>query len=201
LDGAEIFRSPNVTGTPGVPRPYNQGVGAGNGHEARGYQSLPVDVFDLGPVGSQLAPGTHVLAFHLLNDDVNSSDLTLVPRLELAGTGGAVIDGYFRLVNTTTVGLSGSNTFPNATRVVVNGDDAVFKIAEGRWSITQSLRPGMNHIFAAALDDNGNVLGSVSKDIVAQTTATNASGVLATDTTWTAAMGVIYVTNDVIVPA
>jgi hypothetical protein len=202
LDGAEVARSSNVPGSPGVPHPYDQGVGQGSGHEALGYRGLPPDVFDLGPVGTRLNPGTHILAIQGINDDVDSSDLSLIVRLELAGAGTPTIDGYFRLVNGTNMDLSGINTFPTATRVVVNGDDAVMNLAEGRWSKTLMLRPGINRLHAAALDEAGVVLGSSPKDVVAQTTATSVGGVLGTDTMWTAAMGVVYVTNNnVIVPA
>jgi hypothetical protein len=201
LDGEEIARSPNVPGIPGTPHPSNAGVGQGLGHEALGYRGLPPEVYDLGPVGNQLSAGTHILAVQGINDDISSSDFSLISRLELAGAGTPAIDGYFRLVNGTNVALSGTCTLTGAARVVVNGEEAALNIAEGKWSRNHALRPGINRLFIAALDSAGNLLESISKDVLAQTAATSGGGTLASDATWMASMGVIYVTNDVIVPA
>lgn len=198
LDGNEITRSPNLPQTPGIPYPHNQGVTPN--HEALDYRGLPLETYDTGAVGSQLPPGTHVLAIQGNNDDINSSDFSLIPRLELTGIGGAIVDGYFRLLNATNVQLQGSNTLAGSTRVVVNGDEAEFNASAGTWSKTQTFKPGINRLFVAALDAGGNILASTNTDVVAEITSTNVGGTLSANTTWTASSGIHRVTSTINVP-
>lgn len=199
LDGAEVARSANVPGAVGTPHPYD--LGLATDHEALGYRGLAAEVYDLGPVGSRLAPGTHILAIQVINGTIDSSDVSLIADLQLTG-GQDVADGaLLSLVATNALWLTGSNTLPGSTRVVVNGVDANYASASGEWSRLQPLVPGMNRLFFGALDANGVLLGSVSRDVVAVLTSTAAGGVLTGNTTWSPALGCIRVTNDLAVPA
>lgn len=199
LDGVEIARSSNA-GSPGSFLPYNSGVNPD--HPASVDSGLPAEIFSLGAVGTRLAPGTHILALQGLNGDIASSDVTLKADLSVAGPeggGSAVFDGLFALVRDASVVLSGTNTFGGATRVTVNGLDASFNAGLGSWSKLQELRPGMNRLFIATVDSSGNILASTNKDIVFEATATGQGGLINSSVTWTKAMGVVRVTNDLTV--
>lgn len=79
LDGQEIKRdrAPGSVGTePGV------GARATSGHAAS-IEGGAVITYDLGAVGDRLAPGVHVLALMGLNDQTNSTDLSLIADLKL----------------------------------------------------------------------------------------------------------------------
>lgn len=84
LDGVEIARG-NTTNGVGSPVVFNATTGS---HEASaGSGGNPPTTFDLGAVGSRLAVGNHVLAIHGINQNLTSSDLSLIADLFL-GTAG-----------------------------------------------------------------------------------------------------------------
>ncbi|MBN2508092.1 MAG: right-handed parallel beta-helix repeat-containing protein [Verrucomicrobia bacterium] len=202
LDGVEVARSPNVQTSVGVEPAFNAVTRPGANHEALGYRGLAVDVFDLGEVGSRLQPGTHVLAVLGINSATTSSDFSLIADLRVPGGADVSTEGgFFSLVASNTVLLSGSNTMAGALRVAVNGVDASFVPGSGEWSHVQPLVPGMNRLYAAALDASGAVLVSVSRDIVSETASTCIGGVLAGDATWNVGQGIVRVTNALTVPA
>jgi hypothetical protein len=139
----------------------------------------PPMTFDLGAVGNRLSPGPHVLAVLGLNRATNSTDFILVADLVLTGGDpGAAQDGYFALVKTNAVVLSGSNTFPNSTRVTVNGLNANFNLANGTWSRLHPLDPNMNRLFIAALDARGRILASTNKDVVSEVSSMPLGGTI-----------------------
>jgi hypothetical protein len=80
LDGVELRRdrAPGAIGT----EPATNAV-ATSGHEAAGGGGPGAVTYDLGPVGSRLGPGTHILALMGLNDSLDSSDLSLIASLGL----------------------------------------------------------------------------------------------------------------------
>ena len=193
LDGVEIARSPNApAGEPphtAISNPPNHNSSAGGGD--------PSTVYSLGPVGSHIGPGTHVLAIMGLNGSLNSSDLSLIADLALSGSfGGALADGLFALVQTNTVVLSGSNTLADASRVTVNGFPANYDSIAGTWNRSHTLQPGMNRLFIASLDTQGNILGSIVKDIVAELNPVAVAGPISSDTTWS---GSVRVSSEVLV--
>ncbi len=201
LDGVQVARSPNAPGAAGTEPAYNAVTLAGQNHEALGYQGKPLEVYDLGLVGTRLQPGTHVLALMGLNAGLTSSDLSLIPDLQLTGGQNAPTEGaFFALVHTNLVSLSGSNTVAGTTRVTVNGLDAAFNPAAGTWSREHPLTPGMNHLFIAAVDAGGAIVASTNKDVILETATTSVGGMLAGNATWTRAMGTIRVTNTLTVP-
>ncbi|PYJ01874.1 MAG: hypothetical protein DME25_17335, partial [Verrucomicrobia bacterium] len=71
----------------------------------------------------------------------------------------------------------------------------------GQWSKAQVLTPGMNRLFIAALDAAGDILSATNLDLIYEAASTTAGGTLAGNTAWTSALGVIRVTNDLIVPS
>jgi hypothetical protein len=113
---------------------------------------------------------------------------------------GAINGAFFSLVATNFVLLTGSNTVSNATRVVVNGADTIYNSADGTWSKMQSLAAGFNRLVVQALDSLGNVLASTNRNIVAELATISVGGTLGPSTSWGDSMGIIRVTNDVVVP-
>src|SRR5438132_8250482 len=163
LDGAEIQRA-LAPGAAGVEPAYTA-VATGLHESSRGNSPPlnPPTTYDLGPVGGRLASGTHVLAILGLNEATNSSDFIQVADLQLSGASSAVNGGQFlSVVQSNYVVLSGSSTVAGSARVVVNGDDAGFNQTLETWSKTQTLIPGVNQLFVAALDGNGAILASTN---------------------------------------
>lgn len=201
LDGVEIARSSNAPGAVGTEPPHTA-VSLPPNHEASaGPGGNPPTTFDLGPVGTRLAPGTHVLAVLGLNGAINSSDFSLIADLLLVGGAGTAVSGdLFTLVTANTVLLSGSNTLSGSTRVVVNGWEAQFDPTTKLWSKSQSLVPGLNRLFIAALDDTGTILTSAQQDIVYEAATQWAGGTLTGSTHWRAEDGVVRLTNELVVP-
>jgi hypothetical protein len=203
LDGVEIKRA-NTTNAIGSIITYTQTTGA-NSHEASCCNAPvnPATTYDLGDVSNRLSAGTHTLALVGLNQSSGSSDFHLLADLALVGgAGGGVVSGdFFSIVASNSVALSGSNTVTGSTRVTVNGDDAAFNAASGTWTNTRALVPGMNHFFIAALDSTGAILASTNRDVISELSSTSVGGVLASNTVWTSTMGIIHVTNTVMVPA
>ena len=202
LNGVELQRA-NTTNGPGTVVTHTATTG-GVSHEAS-CCNAPVNTatnYDLGPVGNRLPAATHVFAVIGINQARSSSDFHLIADLSLSGSQGGLASGvFFTLVASHSVNLSGSNTLAGSTRVVINGVDANYDAVAGTWSKTQPLSPGMNRLFIAALDGSGAILTSTNKDIVSEVAATTVGGTLAGNATWTSAMGIIRVTNDLIVPA
>jgi hypothetical protein len=203
LDGAEIQRA-FAPGAPGFEPPYYTNA-TGLHESSRGNLASspqPATTYDLGPVGGRLATGTHVLAILGLNQSAGSSDFIQVADLQLSGASSAVSGGQFlSVVQSNYVVLSGSNTIANSTRVTVNGDDAASNQAQGTWSKTQALVPGVNQLFIAALDNTGAVLAFTNRMIVSELSSTSVGGTLASNTVWNSSMGIIRVTNTVVVSA
>jgi hypothetical protein len=201
LDGVEVARSTNAPGAIGTT-PAHTAIATAP-RNASGDQNgvpTPAVVVDLGPASS-LASGIHTLSVMGLNDDIaTSSDFSLIVNLSVVGAdSGSTIEGaFFTLVKTNQVTLTGTNTLANSTRVTVNGVNASFNSVDGTWSHTQPLKPGMNHLFIAAHDANGAILGSISKDVVAEVQTTSFGGLITANTSWPSNT-VIRVTNNVIV--
>lgn len=207
LDGIELTRT-NAAGAVGS-EPANT-ASATASHEAStgnpNNSPLPAVTYDLGPIGTRLSPGPHVLAIVGLNRPPNpapSSDFILVADLALtAGSGGGLVNnGNYALSTSNSVALSGSNTLASSSRVTINGVDAVFNQAAGTWSKTQSLNPGFNHFYIAALDSSGNILSNITQDIVYEVSSANVGGNLGVNTSWNNPNQVIHVTSDLVVAA
>ena len=202
LDGAEIARV-NAPGAAGSEPVFNAIATAG--HEASGgdLASNPnaPTTYDLGAMGTRLQPGTHILAIQGLNAATNSSDLSLIADLSIEGDSSGVSEGvFFALVNTDVVLLTGSNTIPGSVRVAVNGQDAELDSAQGTWSKTQTLAPGFNRLTVQALDSAGATLASTTRDVVVELSSSYVGGTLASNSVWDSSMGIIHVTNSVVVP-
>jgi hypothetical protein len=203
LDGVEIARSANVPGAVGTEPPST--AVASSTHESSRGNSAPANpptTYDLGPVGSRLNAGTHVLAVVGLNQSAGSSDFILLADLAVAAGGGTANGGpILAVVGTNSVTLSGLNTVAGSTRMTVNGDDAAYDSIAHTWTKTQALQPGVNQLFVAALDDAGNLLNFTNRLVVSEISSTSVGGVLPASSTWSPAMGIIHLTNTAIVPA
>jgi hypothetical protein len=197
LDGVYITNR-LVTGAPAEPA--FTAVSSANHESSRGSSGLPAETYDLGPIGSRA--GTHVLAIMGLNGNKNtSSDFVLIADLAMTDSTGAYPSGAFgTLVTSNSVALTGSNSVAGTTRVTVNGEDAAYNTANKTWSRAQTLKPGMNRLYVAAVDAVGNVLSNITTDVIYQTTATNLNGTLASSTLLSGGGTVAYVTGSLTVP-
>ncbi|HMJ91397.1 MAG TPA: right-handed parallel beta-helix repeat-containing protein [Candidatus Acidoferrum sp.] len=202
LDGVELNRI-NLSGVSNSPVAFNADAPAD--HEASCCSSPnPPSTFNLGAAGSRLSVGTHVLAFIGLNDTIDSSDMHIIPDFSVApvqGSSGIVNNGLYTLSTSNTLVLTGTNTIAGSTRVTVNGDDASFNPGSGTWTKTHTLSPGMNRLFIAALDNAGNLLSSVSQEVVYEANSVSISGVLGASTTWNDPATIIHVANNTFIPA
>ncbi len=89
LNDVEIARA-NL-GTPGDHPAYNQP--ASSYREAQMYQGGVPDKFELKNPASLFRSGKNVLAIQVHNNDISSSDLTIIPFLTLASTAALVVPG------------------------------------------------------------------------------------------------------------
>ena len=93
LDGKEIARrnAPGVAGT----EPLFTAVATG-GREASAGGGAPAELIDLGVVGARLSAGSHVLAIQGLNEQINSSDLSMIFDLSTGSAPplGTTVGGY-----------------------------------------------------------------------------------------------------------
>jgi hypothetical protein len=201
LDGIELRRA-NAPGAVGL-EPGFAGLATAGHESSRGAPpaNRPV-TFDLGEVGNRLQPGLHVLAMMGLNAATNSSDFVLVADLALgSGSPPILVNGaFFSVAATNSVTVFGTNTIIGSARVSVNGVDAAFDSSTGAWGKTQSLAPGFNRLLIEVLDTAGVPLFSTNQDIVADLSSVSIGGRLGTNTILSKSMGIIRVTNTVVVP-
>jgi hypothetical protein len=104
------------------------------------------------------------------------------------------------IAHTNSISLSGTNTIPNTARVLVNGVESIFSSGEQRWSQTATLNPGFNRLIVQAFDTNGTLLAFTNRDVLLESSQTSTGGVLGSNSTWNGSMGVIHITNNVVVP-
>jgi hypothetical protein len=201
LDGAEIRRINTTNGFGSVVSRTD--TTGGNSHEASccNPPTNPPTLYDLGAVSNKLAVGSHILAIVGLNQTPGSTDFHLIPDLALAGGTGSTVSGAFGyLVTSNSVTLTGSNTVSGSTRMTVNGDDATYVPANGTWSRTQSLKPGLNRLYIAALDTAGHVLSNLTQDVIYETSRIDISGTLSSSVLASNGGTVLYVGSSVVVP-
>jgi hypothetical protein len=200
LDGVEIARDRARTAA-GVEPPHDST--SSSNHESSRGTSTPVNpptTIDLGPVGSRLPIGPHVLAILGLNGATSSSDFIMIADLSVQAESSLVTGPLSALVHSNSVVLSGTNTIPGSTRVTVDGTEALFDAGTGAWSREHPLTPGGHRIILEATDAAGAVRFSTNQIVVAQETATFLSS-LDPDTILGPSMGIIHVTNSLTVPA
>ena len=168
VDGKEFARV-NAPGEPGQRPSYNslaiashkasRGPG-GNLVETWYFEPDFPALFPHASEGGDLVP--HVLAIQGLNRALGDDGFSLIPALYL--------EDLFTVVTTSSVQLAGRINLVGATAVLVNGEPAVLDFAAGTWSITHTLKPGMNRLIIQARDCENNVLASRTKDVVAKST-------------------------------
>lgn len=202
LDGVELTRR-NLAGAPDSPVLFNALAIAP--HEAS-CCTAPVNApttIGLGPVGSRLSAGTHVLAIIAINDDTNSSDLHLIADLSIVppATDGVVNNGDYALTTNSAIYISGTNTVAGSTRVTVNGEEAAYNVAQSTWSFTAELKPGWNLLYVAALDSSGAILTNVVRNVVFQTSLQTLGGSMTSSLLVSNRGAVLQITNNVVVPA
>jgi hypothetical protein len=199
LDGVELRR---VGATTAVNvEPLYTATASPNHESSGGTSGNPATTFDLGPVGTRLPPGDHVLSILGLNAPPGSSDFVLLADLAVGPAPSGVVAGpLLAVVQGASVELSGVNTVPGSSRLTINGANATFDVDTGEWSKQQSLESGFNRLVVEAVDASGAVLFSTNQVVVSETTTTYVNS-LGAGTIFDSSMGVIRVTNSLVVPA
>jgi hypothetical protein len=200
LDGQELAPRMNAPGGAGT-EPASTAVATASHESFRGNNSpQPAMTFSLGPVAGRLQPGTHILAILGLNQATNSSDFVMIPDLSLRDGQSTVVNGtLFSIVKTNTVTLSGTNTISGSAKVLVDGVDAAFDAGTGAWSRTVALSPGFNRIWLQVMDLDGVQLLATNQDVVAELSSVRVGGTLTGNRVFDSSMGVIHVTNSLVV--
>lgn len=203
LDGVELPARMNAPGSVGTEPSFDSTATAGHESSRGNTSPQPAMTFSLGPVGTRLAQGWHVLAIQGLNAATNSSDFIMIPDLVLGdGSSPGILNGaLLSIVRTNWVLLSGTNTIPGSARVLVDGTGAEFDSGTGFWSLSVSLSPGFNRLLLQVMDSTGVQLFATNQDIAAELAWVAIGGTLATNAVLSPAMGVYHVTNSLVVPA
>ena len=122
-----------------------------------------------------------------------------VLSIRVGSTAGTVAQGSFLAVvrSNNVATLSGTNTWPGSARVLVNGVDSIFNVGTSLWTNTISLAPGFNRPLIQAVDAAGSPLFTTNFIVVCDVGSTSVGGGITGSVTWSPAMGVIRMTNDV----
>ena len=122
-----------------------------------------------------------------------------VLSIRVTSAAGTVTQGSFLAVvrSNNVATLSGTNTWPASTRVLVNGVDSIFNAGSGLWTNTISLAPGLNRPLIQAVNAAGLPLFTTNFIVVCDVGSTTVGGSITGNVTWSPALGVIRMTSDV----
>ena len=198
LNGFEVTRR-NVSGTPGVAVPFD-------GTATNGREPGAPETIDLTSSLNRLVNGTNVFSFHVLNQAIDSSDLSFIPELTITGLGGGGGGCGLIYASGATLRLQGTSHAFLTRSVLVNGDLAAWDVASSTWTATVALVPGENAFLVESYPAEGG-LGSpfASETVIVRRIdrdPVNAQGTLPAGLTrWTAAGGPYFLGSRVTVPA
>ena len=174
LNGVEVARSENIP--VGVPD-FQTTTIRGENREAG-----EPDVIRLGMANDLLVAGANVLAVAGFNASLDSSDFSLVPRLQ---TGSDITrNGDVLIVETPTVSLHGSVDSVDATAVAVNRKPVVFDVDTRTWLGEAVLVPGRNTVVVEAVNAEETVLESDSVEVIYVSDDAHVSGAVDVDSVW-----------------
>ncbi|HVR74727.1 MAG TPA: lamin tail domain-containing protein [Planctomycetota bacterium] len=198
LNGAEVARR-GAPGNTGSIVPFD--AEATSNREAGNPVNISLDEFR-----DRLVPGANVLAIQVLNGEIDSSDLSLIPRLVSGGgEAGGIGCGTVLYSTSDAVGLAGRANAHLTKSVTVGGSIASYDPFRASWTATVSVGPGDNTVLVEAFDgENGTGQLIESKAITIRRLTRQpvpVSGTLAGVTSWTAAEGPYLMTDDVVIPA
>ncbi len=116
---------------------------------------------DLSEHTDVLVAGTNVLAIQGANESLDSSDFSLIPRLEAAGVAtGSRGCGEVVRTATETVQLVGTSNACSTRSVEVDGLPADYDPVTASWSIGLPVEPGENRVTIRAFDQAGRLFDS-----------------------------------------
>ena len=148
---------------------------------------------------ARLATATFALCAGVLWPSLLRAQTGILTAVVNGGEPTVISGAYATIAKTNIVDLSGTNSLPGSTRVTINGAEVDYDPAAGHWSARQSLTPGMNRLFVAALDTAGALLASTNLNVVSEVSGFSTGGVMLGDTVWSRELGVVRVTNTVTV--
>ncbi len=199
LNGTEVARSGNVAGSVGSAVPFD--ATASPTREAGTPVTINISAFK-----GSLVAGNNVLAIQVLNQAIDSSDLSLLPELLSGGTPtGGIGCGTVLYSTTDTMNLSGRANAYLTRSVKVNDTLVPYDTYRAVWTATVALGPGDNTAIVKAYDgDNGtgSLIESRTLTVRRLTRApTQISGTLSGAPHWTEAGGPYLMTGNVTIPA
>lgn len=188
-----------VDGAPQEPGYLATASGSHESSGGGGSPNAPV-TFDLGLADGRLDAGSHVLAIMGLNQARNSSDFILRADLTMGRAPTVVAGTLLGLSRSSEVSLAGTSTLADGVRVTVDNQEAAFDPESGRWSHTTELPAGFNRLLVRAWDAAGVPLVATNVAVVVELASTSVGGELAGNTVWTPDLGIVHVTDTVVVP-
>jgi hypothetical protein len=132
--------------------------------EATNHEAGTPETISLGEASDLLRDGKNVLAIEGHNHGKDSSDFSLTLSLRIATD--IVKDGETWIVGTGTITVSGAAPVPQTTSVTVNETTANLNPADGTWEGEITLSPGVNLVYAEALDADGAAVDTGTTQIV-----------------------------------
>lgn len=148
LNGTEVARR-------NIPSGQNNTTSATPGHEASGSSTNPVEVIDLSAFIGSLVTGTNVLAIEVHNAGIGSSDLTMIPTLDMTGgQAPPAVDTTPPSVSWDELTVAGTVDDPTITSVTVSAGMATAVTAGSfTWTLPVSAASGT----VTATDAAGNI--------------------------------------------
>ena len=138
---------------------------------------------------------TAIANMKAFNASHNAYVRALLPLTLNVQSGLTIQSGYPRTTTATVALVGGANAIETKT-VRVNGTLATYSAWEGRWTNSAvTLRPGINRVLVQAFGPGGAEVGRTTYDVwYDDASVASVSGVIAANTTWTAAGGPYQVT-------
>jgi hypothetical protein len=197
LNGKEVARR-NVNGAIDVPMAPD--ATANINHERGAFEPI-----DLSSFRTELLTGENILAFHVFNESLSSSDLSFIPELSITfASSSATGCGDVIHASGTTLQLSGQASFHRTHSLLVDGVLADLDLVTLEWTATIPISPGANAVLIEAFEGEGALGARVESKTITVHRIDRAlrgvSGTLTGNTRWTAAEGPYLLRGDVTIP-
>ncbi|MCZ6795751.1 MAG: CotH kinase family protein, partial [Planctomycetota bacterium] len=147
----------------------------------------------------EVRDGENVLALVVFNGTLDSSDLSLIPSLEVELRDHVVACGDVLMTPESQITLNGSAPGCGTASVLVGGSAANYVPRQGSWEAVVDLRPGPNHLEILALDAVGRPVMSETLVVERTTGLTPLPGRIRDDLRLSAAEGPYLLDGEVVV--
>lgn len=162
---------------------------------------LPANVNSL--LDRLLAPHLPAATVQAMKDfNVRRRDIILanLPTTTRVSTGFPLVGGYPTTTNASVV-LAGTAAAANVTAVRLAGEPALWDAAQGKWTATVMLLPGLNRLVIESFSSAGEVLNRQPYDLWRETVETVVTSPLPANTAWRAEDGPFRINGRLVIPA